>query len=114
MPDTVKALKIDVTARKLEIIELPKNESLQELYNHINCTCVGHFWISDLGVGCFYDDEFFFRQHANAGAWAFEEFEHPVLGNSILVCCDENGNNVSVMPILLDQVAEKIKWFHGL
>ena len=108
-PKTIQAVKIDVVAQTIALIDIPETNTLKSLYEHIHCQTVSGFDLDGLHL-CYIDDEGLLTQPE--GYFQFPDFKHPLAGNAVIVGTNfRTGNDTSVKRDLLENVKENIIFF---
>jgi hypothetical protein len=93
----MRAIKIDVVKQEVYYIDLKKD--YRDIYEQIGngCTtfCVPVSF--DNNDSLFADDESLLRENDIVGGFYFMEWNTPIVGNAIIVGCDEEGESVDCL-----------------
>jgi hypothetical protein len=88
----MKALLINSTQKTITEIDLDKG--LDPIYKAIGngCNCFACPVVFDNGDTLYVDDEGLFKQQE--GAFMFPNWAYPIVGNAVIVGCDDEGESV--------------------
>ena len=108
---TIQAVKIDVVAQTITLIEIPTTNTLKSLYEHIHCQTVSGFDLDGLHF-CYIDDAGLLTEPE--GYFMLPFFRHPIAGNAVIVGTNfKTGTDISIQTDLLKKVKEAIIFFRA-
>ena len=108
---SVKAIKLYAGQFEPEMVEISKEDFLDDCYEHINCRCI------DITTGVYkehyidivVDDEGLLKDDciANPIAWYLYskcDARYPIVGNALLIGTDDEGNTIDVPEFFIDNI----------
>ena len=102
----MRAIKINVENQTLEYVEV---EGINTYYEQIGneCSTFACPVTFDNNDGLFVDDEGLF--HKNIGAFYMKDWSSPIVGNALIIGCDDEGESVDCKTTIED-LKGKIKF----
>jgi hypothetical protein len=97
-----KAIKIDVQTKSIYLVEL--SDDYNDIYTKIGngCTTFAVPITFDNQDSIFCDDEALLRPDDIKGGFIFKGWNYPIIGNAIILGCDEEGESVDAMTEMSD------------
>lgn len=97
-----KAIKIDVETKSIYQVEL--SDDYNDIYNKIGngCTTFAVPITFDNQDSIFCDDEILLRPDNIKGGFIFKGWNFPIIGNAIILGCDEEGESVDAKTEMVD------------
>ena len=97
-----KAIKIDVQTQSIYLVEL--SDDYKDIYTKIGngCTTFAVPITFENQDSIFCDDEILLRPDDIKGGFIFEGWNYPIVGNAIILGCDEEGESVDAKTEMID------------
>jgi hypothetical protein len=104
-----KAIKINVETKSVEYVTLA--DDYQAIYPQIGngCTTFAVPYTFENNDSMFVDDESLLRYDDIKGGFILEDWETPIVGNAIILGCDDEGDSVDVKS-KIEEIREQLQF----